>query len=75
MSIAKLSNYELSTLAGSGGGFTVSAAGKSAYDLGHIAAAAAKGGARVTFTDVGALSAYDLGTIASSGKGAVTFVD
>jgi len=75
VSIAKLSNHELSVLARAGGGFTVSGAKKSAYDLGVIASAAAAGGARITLTDMSEFSAYDLGTIAHAGKGAVTFID
>jgi hypothetical protein len=64
---------DIERVAQAGGGFTLDASMRQTHDLVRIAAAAAHGGAKVTFTGLEKRRTEDLVTIALAGRGTVSF--
>lgn len=66
---------DLIRLASAGAGFRIDAGMRQTNDLIRIAAAAAQGGARITFTGMRLRQRDDLIQIATAGRGNISFDD
>lgn len=73
MSFSTRSLADLNVIVARGGGLIMDGSTRALLDLVTIANMAAKSGARVTFTGMGARSTADLSAIAELGQGAVVF--
>jgi hypothetical protein len=73
MSFESRPTADLVQLAAAGGGFRLNAAVRQTTELVQIAAAASRGGGRITFCGLTGRLTSDLVQIASAGKGTVAF--